>query len=81
MEAGIESGGAAVRIGIVGVQTFALAGVVLGGVLVNAPLDIYQIVRSAYGLAKSGKKGKHESDETCLWYMEQIRKMEEELNE
>ena len=82
VEAGIESGGAAVRIGIAGVQTVALAGGVVGGValLVSAPLDIYQIVRNTYGLAKSGKKGKHESDKTCLWYIEQIRKMEEELN-
>ena len=83
VEAGIESGRAAVRIGIAGVQTVALVGGVVGGValLVSAPLDIYQIVRNAYGLAKSGKKGKHESDKTCLWYIEQIRKMEEELNE
>ena len=82
IEAGVQAGSAAVRAGSVGLRTAAIAGGVLGGLalIVTAPLDIYQISRNSYELATSGKHSKNESDLTCKWYMEQIKKMKEELD-
>ena len=61
--------------------SLAIAGLVGGVALaVTAPLDIYQIGRNSYDLATSGQHGENESDETFVWYTEQIKKLKEELD-
>ena len=82
VEAGIEAGGTALRIGGAGVRVVAIAGGIVGGValVVTAPFDIYQIGRNSYDLATCGQHGENESDETFVWYTEQIKKLKEELD-
>ena len=83
IEAGVQAGLAAVRTGTVGLRAAAIAGGAVGGLalIVTAPLDIYQIGKNSYELyATSGSNGENESDATCKWYMEQIKKMKKELD-
>ena len=84
IEVAVQAGSAAVRAGSVGFRAAAIAGGVVGGLalLVTAPLDIYQIGRNSYELYETvSSNGENESDPTCKWYMEQIKKMKEELDE
>ena len=82
VEAGIEAGGTALRIGGAGVRVVAIAGGAVGGVVlaVTLPLDIYQIGKNSYELATSGERGESENDPTFVWYTEQIKKLKEELD-
>ena len=82
IEAGVQAGSAAVRVGSIGLRAAAIAGGVVGrlALLVTAPLDIYQISKNSYEVATSGSNGENESDATCKWYMEQIKKMKKELD-